>query len=61
MYAEFDWGNCELSDIDAAKLHVSLSFGWLAHLEVRGGSQICGSEQVRAVDGSNFSVNGAPN
>ena len=38
MYAEFDWGNCELSDIDAAKLHVSLSFGWLAHLEVRGGS-----------------------
>ena len=61
MYTEFDRGNCELFDIYAAMLHVSLSFGWLAYLEVRGGSWICGMEQVEAVDGSNFSVNGAPN
>ena len=34
MYGEFDRGNCVLSDIYAALLHVSLSFGWLAYLEV---------------------------
>ena len=49
IYGEFD------------RLHVSLSFGWLAYLEVVGGSWICGREQVEAVGWSNFSVNGAPN
>ena len=34
MYGEFDRGNCALSDIYAAMLHASLSFGWLAYLEV---------------------------
>ena len=61
MYGEFDRGNCVLSDIYAAMLHVSLSFGWLAYLEVGGGSWICGREQVEAVGGSTFSVNGIPN
>ena len=61
MSPEFDRGNCALSDIYAAMLHVSLSFGWLAYLEVGGGSWICGREQVEAVGGSTFSVNGAPN
>ena len=41
-------------------LHVSLSFGWLAYLEIVGGSWICGREQVEAVGGSTFSVDGAP-
>ena len=61
MCAEFDRGNYELSDMYAAMLHVSFSFGWLAYLDVRGDSWICEREQVEAVDGSNFSVNGAPN
>ena len=61
MYGEFDRGNCVLSDIYAAMLDVSLSFGWLAYLEVGGGSWICEREQVEAVGGSTFSVNGAPN
>ena len=42
-------------------LHVSLSFGWLAYLEVGEGSWNCGREKVEAVGGSTFSVNGAPN
>ena len=50
----------ELSDIYTAMLHVSLSFGWLAYLEIVGGSCICGREQVEAVGGSTFSVDGAP-
>ena len=61
MYGEFDTGNCVLSDIYAAMLHVSLSFGWLAYLEVGEGSWNCGREEVEAVGGSTFSVNGAPN
>ena len=40
---------------------VSLSFSWLAYLEVGGGRWICGKEQVEAVDGSIFKVNDAPN
>ena len=54
MYGEFDRGNRALSDIYAAMLHVSLSFGWLAYLEVGGGSWICAWEQVEAVGGSTF-------
>ena len=50
----------ELSDIYTAMLHVSLSFGWLAYLEIVGGSWICGREQVEAVGGFTFSVDGAP-
>ena len=42
-------------------LCVSLSFGRLVYLEVRGGSLICGREQFEAVGGSTFKVNGAPN
>ena len=61
MYGEFDRGNCALSDIYAAMLHVSLSFGRLAYLEVGAGSWICGREQVKAVGGSIFSVNDTPN
>ena len=61
MSPEFDRGNCALSDIYAAMLHVSLSFGWLAYLEVGEGSWNCGREEVEAVGGSTFSVNGAPN
>ena len=38
MYEEFEKGNCELSDIYAAMLHVSLSFGWLAYLQFEKGS-----------------------
>ena len=47
--------------IYAAMLYVSLSFSWLGYLEVEGLSWICGREQVEAVDGSTFKVNGAPN
>ena len=61
MYGEFDTGNCVLSDIYAAMLHVSLSFGWLAYLEVGEGNWNCGREKVETVGGSTFSVNGAPN
>ena len=61
MYGEFDRGNCALSDIYAAMLHVRLSFGWLTYLEVGGGNWICAKEQVEAVGGSTFSVNGVPN
>ena len=61
MYGEFDRGNCALSDIYAAMLHVTLSFGWLAYLEDGGGSWICAREQVEAVGGFTFSVNGASN
>ena len=61
MYGEFDTGNCVLSDIYAAMLHVSLSFGWLACLEVGEGSWNCGREKVEAIGGSTFSANGAPN
>ena len=61
MYGEFDRGNCALSDIYAAMWNVSLSFGWLAYLEVGGSSWICVREQVGALGGSTFSVNGAPN
>ena len=70
MCMEFDRGNCALSDvyiyiyiyiyIYAAMLRVSLSFSWF-YLEVGGGSWICGKEQVEAVSGSTFKVNGAPN
>ena len=35
---KFDGGNCAVSDIYAAMLHVSLSSGWLVCLEVGGGS-----------------------
>ena len=35
-----------------------MSFGWLAYLEVGRGSWICAREQVEAVGGSTFSVNG---
>ena len=38
MYEEFEKGNCVLSDIYAAMLHVSLSFGWLAYLQFEKGS-----------------------
>ena len=38
MYEEFEKGNCALSDIYAAMLHVSLSFGWLAYLQFEKGS-----------------------
>ena len=38
MYEEFEKGNCALSDIYAAMLHVSLSFGWLAYLQFERGS-----------------------
>ena len=41
-------------------LRVSLSFSWF-YLEVGGGIWICGKEQVEAVGGSTFKVNGAPN
>ena len=61
MYREFDRGNCVLSDIYAAMLHLSLSFGWLAYLEDGGDSWICAKEQVEALGGPTFSVNGAPN
>ena len=61
MYGEFDRGNCALSDIYAAMLHVSLGFGWLAYLEDGGGSWICAREQVEAAGGSTVTVNGAPN
>ena len=61
MYGEFDRGNCALSDIYVAMLHESLSFSWLAHLEVGGCSWIYVREQVEAVGGSTFSVNGASN
>ena len=60
MYGEFDRGNCALSDIYTAILHVSLGFGWLAYLEDGGGSGICAREQVEAAGGSTVSVNGAP-
>ena len=68
MCMEFDRGNCVLSDIYiyiyiyiyAAMLRVSLSFSWF-YLEVGGGIWICGKEQVEAVGGSTFKVNGAPN
>ena len=45
----------------AAMLHVSLSFGRLAYLEVGAGTWICGREQVKAVGGSIFNVNDTPN
>ena len=35
IYGQFDTGNCALSDIYAAMLHISLSFGWLAYLGFR--------------------------
>ena len=38
MYEELEKGNCALSDIYAAMLHVSLSFGWLAYLQFEKGS-----------------------
>ena len=61
MYVEFDRGNCALSDIYVAMLHLSLGFGWLAYLEDGGGSWICANEQVEAADVSTFSANGALN
>ena len=61
MYGVFDRGNYVLSDIYVAMLHESLSFGWLAYLEVGRGSWICRREQVEAVGGSIFKVSGAPN
>ena len=61
MYGEFDRGNFVLSDIYPAMLHLSLSLGWLAYLEVGGGSWIRAREQAEAVGGSTFSVNGVPN
>ena len=59
MYGEFDRGTCAPSDIYAAMLHVSLSVGWLAHLEVGGASWICARGQVETVGGSTSSVNSA--
>ena len=32
MYMEFEKRNFALSDINAAMMHVSVSFGWLAYL-----------------------------
>ena len=61
MYMEFEKRNFALSDINAAMMHVSVSFGWLAYLQIGGGSQICGLEQADTVGWSTVSVNGALN
>ena len=47
MYEEFEKGNCALSDIYAAMLYVSLSFGWLAYLQFEKGSLICGMNRLK--------------
>ena len=52
MYGEFDRENFALSDIYAAMLHVSLKFGKLAYLEVRGGGWICEGIRLKQLVGS---------
>ena len=51
MYGEFDRENFALSDIYAAMLHVSLKFGKLAYLEVRGGGWICEGIRLKQLVG----------